>query len=78
MKELMDFGWSTFTQKQFIFSMIIVIILKKRLFTYLFHDGGSYHIETSPLIRSPNQWTSVYMAGRELRHERVKDTLCGI
>ena len=26
-----------------------------------FHDGGRYHIETSPLICSPNQWTGFYM-----------------
>ena len=27
----------------------------------LFHDGGRYHIETSPLICSANQWTGFYM-----------------
>ena len=27
----------------------------------LFHNGGIYHIETSPLIYSANQWTSFYM-----------------
>ena len=26
-----------------------------------FHDGGRYHIETSPLICSANQWTDFYM-----------------
>ena len=25
------------------------------------HDGGRYHIETSPLIYSANQWTGFYM-----------------
>ena len=25
------------------------------------HDGGSYHIETSPLICYANQWTGFYM-----------------
>ena len=25
------------------------------------HDGGRYHIETSPLICSANQWTGFYM-----------------
>ena len=29
----------------------------------LFHDGGPYHIETSPLICSANQWTDFYMIG---------------
>ena len=28
------------------------------LWTQLFHDGGRYHIETSPLA---NQWTGFYM-----------------
>ena len=28
---------------------------------YLFHDGGSYHIETSPLIFSASQWAGFYM-----------------
>ena len=27
----------------------------------LFHDGGRYHIETSPFICSANQWTSLCM-----------------
>ena len=34
----------------------------------LFHDGGPYHIETSPLICSANQWTGF----SDIRHERVK------
>ena len=29
----------------------------------LFHDGGSYHIETSPLICSTNQWIGFCMIG---------------
>ena len=28
---------------------------------YPSHDGGHYHIETSPLICSANQWTGFYM-----------------
>ena len=28
---------------------------------YFFHDGGPYHIETSPLICSENQWAGFYM-----------------
>ena len=31
------------------------------LFSLLFHDGGRYHIETSPLIFRANQWTGFYM-----------------
>ena len=26
-----------------------------------FHDGGRYHVETSPLICRANQWTGFYM-----------------
>ena len=26
-----------------------------------FYDGGRYHIETSPLICSADQWTGFYM-----------------
>ena len=28
---------------------------------WLFHDGGRYHIETSPLICSANKWTGFYI-----------------
>ena len=28
---------------------------------YPFHKGGRYHIESSPLICSANQWTGFYM-----------------
>ena len=29
----------------------------------LFHEGGPYHIETSPLNCFANQWTGFYMMG---------------
>ena len=32
-------------------------------------DGGSYHIETSPLVCSANQWTSFYMIGTSVMKE---------
>ena len=32
----------------------------------LFHDGGPYHIETSPLICTVNQWTGFYMIGTSI------------
>ena len=39
---------------------------------WLFHDGGIYHIKTSPLTCSANRWTGFYMIGtsvmKELRH----------
>ena len=30
---------------------------------WLFHDGGLYHIETSPLICRANRWTGFYIKG---------------
>ena len=36
---------------------------------YLFHDGEAYHIETSPLIFSANQWTGFYMIETSVRKE---------
>ena len=30
------------------------------------HDGGTYHVETSPLICSANQWTVFYMIGSSI------------
>ena len=41
--------------------MIRVDIRKKNKVKQPFHDGGRYHIETSPLISGANQWTGFYM-----------------
>ena len=35
----------------------------------LFHDGGPYHIETSPLIFSANQWTDFYIIANSVMKE---------
>ena len=40
-----------------------------------FHDGGRYHIETSPLICSTNQWTGFYMITTSVMKE-LKGILC--
>ena len=32
----------------------------------LFHAGGPYYIETSPLIRRANQWTGLYIIGNSV------------
>ena len=38
----------------------------------LFHGGGSYHIETSPLICRANQLTiDWFLFDKNLRHERI-------
>ena len=44
-------------------------------FLELFHDGGRYHIETSPLICSANQWTGFYMITASIMKESVKANL---
>ena len=33
------------------------------MYINLFHDGGPYHIETSPSLCSADQWTGFYMIG---------------
>ena len=35
----------------------------------LFHDGGPYHIQTSPLICSANQWNGFYIIGTSVMNE---------
>ena len=41
----------------------------------LYHDGGFYHIETSPLICRANQWTGSYMMRpsfmKELKYKKM-------
>ena len=41
----------------------------------LFHDGGRYHIETSPLICEGNQWTGFYMVTPSFMKELINETL---
>ena len=36
---------------------------------YLFHDGGPYHIKTSPFICRANQWTGFYVIGTSVMKE---------
>ena len=38
----------------------------------LFHDGGRYHIETSPSICSANQWTGFYMIMASVMKELIE------
>ena len=40
-----------------------------------FHDGGPYHMKTSPLIYSENQWTDFYMIGTSVMKELIVDRL---
>ena len=45
------------------------------LFLQLFHDGGLYHIEASPLICRANHWTGFYMMGISVMKELVHFTI---
>ena len=38
----------------------------------LFHDGGPYHIETSPLIYRANQWSGFYIIGNSVMKDLTK------
>ena len=40
------------------------------------HDGGRYHIETSPLICKSNQWTGFYMEGTSVMKELIHCEYC--
>ena len=46
---------------RFWFIYIMFLFDSDKRFTTLIYDGGCYHIETSPLICSANQWTGFYM-----------------
>ena len=37
------------------------LLLRQRSIYQLFHAGGPYHIETSPLTKRANKWTDFYM-----------------
>ena len=39
---------------------------------HLFHHGGPYHIETSPLICSTNHWSGYYIIGTSVMKELSK------
>ena len=39
-----------------------------------FFNGGSYHIETNPLICSENQWTGFYIIGTSVMKELKDNT----
>ena len=52
------------------FSIIYLILVIDDI--YLFHDGGCYHIETSPLICGANQWTGFYMVTAFVMRELKK------
>ena len=70
------------TIQKHIIKMILTSDRKKRIqhsfsvFQYLyfklFHDGGSYHIETNPLICSAYQWTSFYMIGASVMNKLIR------
>ena len=41
----------------------------------LFHEGGRYHIETSPLVCRANQWAGFYMIMASVMKELKKDLI---
>ena len=40
----------------------------------LFHGGGPYHIETSPLIYRSDRWTGFYMIGSSVMKDLTVKT----
>ena len=55
----------SFKLKTGISHFIVLLIFS----VYLFQDVGLYHIETSPLICSANQWTGFYIIGTSVMKE---------
>ena len=47
------------------------LISSDRIFNS-FHDGGSYYIETCPLICSVNQWSGFYLIEPSVKREWIK------
>ena len=64
-------------QASYVRSIYIMCPLERRdratlgnvITTYLLHEGGPYHIETSLLIFSANQWTGFYIIGSSVIKE---------
>ena len=52
-------------KKSVSFKLVFLVLIKKSMgvldVTELFHDGGRYHIQNSPLICRANQWNGFYM-----------------
>ena len=66
-----SFLFISFVIKYSIDSKVEHFAVWNNLFFQLFHDGGCYHIETSPLICKANQWTGFYMIGSSVMKELV-------
>ena len=41
----------------------------------IFHEGGPYHVEASPLICRASQWTDFYMIRASFMKEQVTNNL---
>ena len=59
-----NFAWNRKIMNECINHMYLLFIVG-----YLFHDGDPYHIETSPLICSANQWISFYMIRNPIKKD---------
>ena len=59
-------------------ALVTTEVLSRILLTFSeetlnFPDGGRYHVETSPLICSANQWTGFYMITLSVRKELMEN-----
>ena len=48
---------------------------KKGVLRKFFHDWGPYHIETSPIICSSNQWAGFYMTRQGFKVDGCQSNL---
>ena len=58
-----------YAQQMFTFCVTVEVSILTNTIRKLFHDGGPYHIETSPLTCSANQWTGFYMIRTSVMEE---------
>ena len=60
-------GWGKFSSNNTFEDMVFYL--------WLFHDRGSYYVETSPLICRANKWTGFYMIGTSVKKKLVLSLL---
>ena len=60
--------FSKINKEEYLVTFLIYFLDEK---SELFHDGGRYHIDTSPLICWANQWVGFYMIMASVMKELI-------
>ena len=62
----------------FAWKKVISFLKLAYLYFLLFHDGGHYHIEISPLVCSANHWTGFYVIETSVMKELSTTSLSSV